>query len=408
MDTVTNDPPGPVSIDVLVDRIHRLAAQRRHARDESTNGNGHGADGRGVVEAQSDFNRATVQAMEWIGTHLGEAGRRAEEAEARIREEFRAALEGLRREFEEREGRIAQEAIERETRLAAELGERIDHLAARLEALERLSGRAEEVGRGLEERIAHRLDEVRMRVLRAERRLRSLGAPSDVNVAPRVDGAAESTQATSLDGVFDYFMFEHRFRGSVEDIKRRQSAYLDLFRGRTNVLDLGCGRGEFVEVLGEAGVPVRGVDSNRDMVEFCRDRGLPVEEGDLFAYLEGVADGSLDGLFAAQVVEHLPPRQIVRLVELCERKLRPGGLMVLETINPTCLEAMNWFYLDPSHVRPVPAGLLQFVAEQAGFRAGRLRFSAPVEAGAPPILETSEGVPAEAEGYQDYALVAER
>jgi O-antigen chain-terminating methyltransferase len=401
MDTVTNgQPPGPVSIDVLVDRIHRFAAQRRPTGEPPANGHSEV----GAMSAQTDFNRSTVQALEWVGTHLSEAGRRVEESEATLRREFQTALEeGLQQ--------LRREAQERETRVAAELGGRIDHLAARLEELAGLSGRAEQVGQGVEERTAHRLDEVRMRVLRAERRLRSIEAPNGVNLAPVVEGAAGPPEATSLDGVFDYFMFEHRFRGSVEDIKRRQSAYLDLFRARSNVLDLGCGRGEFVEVLREAGVPVRGVDSNRDMVEFCRDRGLPVEEGDLFAYLERVEDGSLDGLFAAQVVEHLPPRQIVRLVELCARKLRSGGLMVLETINPTCLEAMNWFYLDPSHVRPVPADLLQFMADEGGLRVQAVRFSAPTPKAAPSvnsILEVSRGTPPEAAVYQDYALIAHR
>jgi hypothetical protein len=112
------------------------------------------------------------------------------------------------------------------------------------------------------------------------------------------------------------------------------------------------------------------------------------------------------------------------LIELCGRKLRPRGIVILETINPNCPAAMNWFYLDPSHVRPVPAELLRFVAEQDHFRVRGIRFSAPVMSDQPgggggegggggasiaPSLEVADdGLPREVESYQDYALIAER
>src|SRR5207248_7129412 len=135
---------------------------------------------------------------------------------------------------------------------------------------------------------------------------------------------------------FDYFLFEHRFRGSRAEITRRQAVYLDCFLGRGRVLDLGCGRGEFVELLREHGVPAEGVDGDEDMVDYCRDRGLPVVRADLFDHLAGLPAASLDGVFAAQVIEHLPPERLWRLVHLCAAALKPGGALVFETINILC------------------------------------------------------------------------
>jgi O-antigen chain-terminating methyltransferase len=176
---------------------------------------------------------------------------------------------------------------------------------------------------------------------------------------------------------FDYFAFERRFRGSMAEIKGRQAQYLHIFAGRDDVLDIGCGRGEFLELLAEHGVRAHGVDMNPAMVECCRARGLTVVQGDMFEHLNGLQDAGLDGIFVAQVVEHLTPGGIARLIGLCAAKLRPGGLMVAETVNPCCPIALGHFFLDPSHVRPVPAELLRFMFEQHAFRAQAVRYSAP-------------------------------
>ena len=208
---------------------------------------------------------------------------------------------------------------------------------------------------------------------------------------------------------FDYLLFEQQFRGPLEEIKRRQAAYLDLFLGRREVLDLGCGRGEFLELLTGHGIPVTGVDQSRVMVDLCHGRGLRAVQADLFAYLEGLPEHSLDGVFAAQVVEHFPPAAIARLIGLCGRKLQPGGVMVAETMNPGCPVALGHFYLDPTHVRPVPAELLRFLFEQAPFEVRCLRFSAPAGDGnLAEVLELPSAITPEAQQYQDYAVVAVR
>ncbi|MBI3967942.1 MAG: class I SAM-dependent methyltransferase [Chloroflexi bacterium] len=195
----------------------------------------------------------------------------------------------------------------------------------------------------------------------------------------------------------------------MAEIKQRQSKYLELFLDRENVLDLGCGRGEFVELLSERGVQVTGVDLNEDMVDFCRDRGLRVVLADIFDYLTELPDESVDGIFAAQVVEHFPPERIAELIALGDRKLKPGGIMLAETINTHCPEAMNWFYLDPTHVRPVPVEMLQFLFKQGHFRLQSACFSAPVAgSNVSELLELTESLPREINFYQDYAVVAVR
>ena len=206
---------------------------------------------------------------------------------------------------------------------------------------------------------------------------------------------------------FDYFLFEHRHRGPVSEIKRRQSTYLDLFRWKENVVDLGCGRGEFVELLSENGINVTGVDINEDMVDFCRDRGLSVVQSDIFDYLTGLSDKTLDGIFLSQVVEHLSPERILELISLCSKKLGPGGVIVAETVNTNCPVALSNFYLDPTHVRPVPPEMLSFMFEQEALRVQTFRFSSPLAGNnTDEVLDTSSGFAQEGRIYQDYAVVA--
>jgi O-antigen chain-terminating methyltransferase len=213
----------------------------------------------------------------------------------------------------------------------------------------------------------------------------------------------------SLAQSFDYFLFEHRFRGTRADIKQRQLAYLELFRGRESVLDLGCGRGEFAELLSEQRIPVLGVDRDADMIAECRERGLPVVHADVFNYLGALPAASVDGIFAAQLVEHLTPGQVLSLVQLCRAKLKIGGLVVLETVNPHCSFALGNFYLDPTHVRPVPPQLLAFMLAQSGFDPQSFRFSAPLpESAADATLTLTTDWDARVFAYQDYAVIAVR
>ena len=168
-------------------------------------------------------------------------------------------------------------------------------------------------------------------------------------------------------GAFDYTALAERFRGSEEYVKAGQQLYLPYFAGRTRVLDLGCGRGEFLELLRGAGVEARGLDLSAESVARCRAKGLDAEVADLFAYLASQPEASLGGLFCAQVVEHLPPERLPELIRLAARCLEPGGVIAIETPNPQCLAIFaTHFYLDPTHTRPVPHALVVFYLEEFG------------------------------------------
>ncbi len=174
-----------------------------------------------------------------------------------------------------------------------------------------------------------------------------------------------------------YLRFEDRHRGSRTEILRRQREYLPLFSAGP-VLDVGCGRGEFLELCREARVPARGIDADPAMVAACREAGLEVEQAEALAYLAGLPDGTLGGLFCAQVIEHLHPDALVALVRLAHAKLRPGGVLLCETPNPACLTVFSGpFYLDLTHVKPVHPEAARFVLEAAGFRDVELRFVNP-------------------------------
>ncbi|MGB9938734.1 class I SAM-dependent methyltransferase [Methanosarcina sp.] len=176
----------------------------------------------------------------------------------------------------------------------------------------------------------------------------------------------------------NYFKFEEKFRGSCEDIKGRQSKFFKYFEGCLNVLDIGCGRGEFLELLKERGVSAKGVDLDEDMIEQCRSRGLCVELNDAVSYLEQLPDESLDGIFIDQVVEHLKPEYLTKLLRLCYRKLSFGHYILVETVNPLSLFSFANFYIDLTHVKPVHPETLKFLLESTGFTELETFFISPV------------------------------
>jgi SAM-dependent methyltransferase len=179
-------------------------------------------------------------------------------------------------------------------------------------------------------------------------------------------------------GAWKYVGFEDRFRGSRDEIRARLEAYLPVFAGATDVLDIGCGRGEFLVLLGEHGIGARGLDLNHEMVEVCRAQGLEAAEGDALGYLRTLPDQSLGGLFAAQVAEHLEPDYLLQLLEEAFIKLRPGAAIVLETINPACWFAFFSSYIrDITHVRPLHPDTLSYLLTAHGFQEVTVRYSAP-------------------------------
>jgi O-antigen chain-terminating methyltransferase len=211
--------------------------------------------------------------------------------------------------------------------------------------------------KGERERLLQELEE---RLLRLERR--PGGAPATVAAQP---GAA---------AVPDYFAFESRMRGPTELVRERQRHYVEDLREHAPVLDVGCGRGELVGLLRDAGVQARGVDADADMVAYARGEALDVEQGDLLAHLGGVADESLGAIFAGQVVEHLPPATLLRFLELAHAKLRPGGLLIAETINPLSPLALRNYFADLTHAQPLVPETLAQLMRHAGFRDVETRY----------------------------------
>ena len=178
-----------------------------------------------------------------------------------------------------------------------------------------------------------------------------------------------------------YVAFENLFRGDRRLIAERQQSYVDLFRGRQDVLDIGCGRGEFLKLLHTHGTWARGIDLNHEMVALCRAGGLDVTEADALTYLHQCRDGELGGLIALQVVEHLPPDYLLELIDEAHRVLSPGSPMLLETINVASWSAFFSSYLrDITHMRPLHPDTLRFLVDAAGFADIDVQFRAPIPA----------------------------
>lgn len=202
--------------------------------------------------------------------------------------------------------------------------------------------------------------------------------PAAGQTAPPPPAATAANAFTSSFDSYKYVGFEDQFRGSQDDIRARVAEYLPVFEGASDVLDVGCGRGEFLDLLKEHGVTARGLDVNHEMVAVCHERGLEADEGDALAYLSSCPDESLGGLFAAQVVEHLQPDYLVRLIDVAYQKLRPGAPIVLETINPACWFAFFESYIrDISHVRPIHPDTLKYFLLATGFQRVEVRYRAP-------------------------------
>ena len=270
-------------------------------------------------------------------------------------------------------------------KLVDDLGEALDRSVAAGEGATRLVAELEE------------------RLTRLERRERGVGAPATVAAQP------------SAAAIPDYFAFESRMRGSTAAIRARQQVYLDDFRAAAPVLDVGCGRGEFLELLRDAGVEATGVDADADMAAYAQGEGLDVVQADALAHLAALPDGSLGGIFASQLVEHLPPAVLFRLLELAVAKLRPGGLLVAETINPLSPLALRNYFADLTHAQPVVPETLELLARQAGFAEVETRYlneperrlEVPAEgAGDPVAAENARRLNEVVFAPLDYAIVA--
>jgi O-antigen chain-terminating methyltransferase len=215
-----------------------------------------------------------------------------------------------------------------------------------------------------------------------------------------------------------YADFEDRFRGTRDDVKGRFAVYVPRLIGAgigsndAPVLDLGCGRGEWLEVLREHGLHAQGVDANRTMLARCRALGLDVVEADILAALRGMSTATAGAITGFHIVEHLSPRCLLELLGETARVLLPGGMAIFET--PNCENVMvgsHTFYLDPTHLNPIPPPTLKFLVEAAGLSDAEFVFLHPS-----PVQERLTAVDPAVEAFvndrfsgpRDYAVVARK
>ena len=238
-----------------------------------------------------------------------------------------------------------------------------------------------------------------LRTLR-QKQIPPQGAPAIAALAARADEPIP----------IDWMRFANAFRGSEERIRSNQARYIARFQGtQGEILDLGCGRGEFLEAAREAGLHARGIDLSQESIALCRSKGLDAEVADIFEYLAAAPDRSFGGLYCSQVVEHLSPSRLPVLIQLLGRKLRPGALAAFETPNPECLAIFaTHFYIDPTHTRPVPAVLLRFYLEEAGFGNVEMEWLEPAVETMPALADLPQSVRESLFGGLDYALFARK
>ena len=357
---------------------------------------------RGVVR-RAEFDRLAARQQEFhselvqlLNAYVEEGSR----VDAHLREALSALLRYLQRVLPlvDARDRVASALSTTRAELILEaFDRRLESLSRRLQGLLALRDRLEAQGEEL----------------RALRRGPASASPSEPALAapPNLDDAA-------------YVAFENRFRGSRDEVRERLRPYVELFAGLEPVADLGCGRGEFLELLRDAGLSGLGAETNTQAVAQCRDRGLAVTATDLLSFLRARADGSLGGVFAAQVAEHLPPRVLLAALRESHRVLRNGGLMILETVNPRSVTGFLEVYnRDLTHERPLHPETLSFLAAAAGFTDVRVELRSPVEPAAQLQPVPVDGLPQRAAaalnenvarlnallyGPQEYALLARR
>jgi SAM-dependent methyltransferase len=333
-----------------------------------------------ILERQVAYNGANARVASAFWEYLAKTS--AEQASAlqalhtglqrlqmelqRLQAELPERLQGLSGELEG--VRIEQQRLRTEgQRLQAEL-QRLQSLRGEFESgFAQRDARAAQVDKTLMQLKTHLiLQERRVAMLLEEARKR---LPAPLNGAQLQ--AMEDERAHLLDAL--YVTFEDQFRGTRQDIKGRFAVYLPLLKeaklgtDRMPIVDLGCGRGEWLELLQEEGMQARGVDRNRILLAECRQRGLEVVESDVLAYLHSLPDACLGAVTGFHLLEHLPFEALIAVLDETVRVLKPGGAAIFETPNPeNVLVGSYTFYLDPTHRNPLPGPMLQFLVEARG------------------------------------------
>jgi O-antigen chain-terminating methyltransferase len=361
--------------------------------------------------------------VDMLQSSLREADTRTGNLDGRI-ESQNAHIESLGGRIESLNARIesldaAKDSIEGLHKWNREIVSHLERLDTRLDRLEgdigNISSRTDEAD-SLRHRTMVDLAEVRRE---AELQRRAYSELSLRLSRPPRPAASDDVRLTGAEAFLPafYTRFEDRFRGSRDEIKERLKIYLPELesvrrrKGKTVVVDLGCGRGEWLELATEQGFEPIGVDTNEVQAEDARGKGLTVELDDALSWLQKREDNSIDFLTSMHMVEHMPFDVTVRLLQEASRVLRPGGMLVLETPNPESLLVGAYkFHLDPTHNKPLPPELMQVLVETIGLsdiRVLRLHDD-PRRA----LMVAEQRLDAEVAallyGSRDYAIIARR
>ena len=320
-----------------------------------------------------------------LSRNISDLGRNVDARLAEILSEWRARDERLAQEMEA--GRSSWQLLD--ARLAEEGAARNAQVGTLVRSLEsetaQLRDELERASQLLREGTEHALE--RQQQLRAElvmhgQRVTRLleEVTGGLRHAP-LDQEQLQTLADEERHALDafYVSFEDQFRGSRAQIKERLMVYLPLLEGagigtdERPILDIGSGRGEWLELLGERGLKASGVDLNRALAHACRERGLSVVEADVMRYLRSLPDESLGAVTGFHLVEHLPIETLVQLLDETVRVIKPGGACIFETPNPeNVLVGSCNFYFDPTHRNPLPSPIMRFLLESRGFARVRV------------------------------------
>jgi O-antigen chain-terminating methyltransferase len=313
-----------------------------------------------LLSQSADVEVSRVEVASSMSQHLRELQEHSEAALEALESELNKRLERLQQAWE-----AVSEGLQRQLDVAAEQCRDLVNSAGASASEMRTT--IDDV-RQLERRLL--VDEYRL----ADAELRT--RHDRVNVAPEpiLGSWRQPAESTDAGGELLYLALEDAFRGTDAVIRSRLELYVPRVAacgaGTTDspVIDLGCGRGEWLQLLTDQGYRAKGVDNSIVMTELCRVKGLDVECIDAVDYLSGMRPASAGMITAFHIIEHLPFEQLLQIVDLSLRALRPGGMLILETPNPeNIVVATCNFYVDPTHVRPIPPDLLEFLVRARGF-----------------------------------------
>ncbi|HEU4768088.1 MAG TPA: methyltransferase domain-containing protein [Pyrinomonadaceae bacterium] len=336
-----------------------------------------------VAECSTAVSRVEEQLSEQIRSQHEASERAAAERLNELNDHFVAEIEKQSALLDQLEPRIEtriqteKDLLDQQIKLLTELSStlRIEierEAVKRRQELDQLRSQQQQSATKHEHAITAATSELREEIERVHRQLQQARAELSLQsrnlsfaAAPSVPAPTESHQLDAL-----YAALEDRFRGTRDEIKERFKIYLPYVEPARDagVVDLGCGRGEWLELLNESGFKTRGVERNLVQIDACRERGLDVVEDDMIAYLRKLPDESTGAVTGFHVIEHVSINALVSLFDEVMRVLRPGGVAIFETPNPeNVLVGSNFFYLDPTHHHPLPSELTQFLFESRGF-----------------------------------------